>query len=193
MKTTFSCLTSVFLLAALLTQPALLGSCSHSTIAAPGTDGSSAAWVKGSDSETAIACPDLASGETAVDCPWAAHAKMWNLMNANAGSAQSPTLNQVAPEIERQLTADSQSKDLIELWGKSLNFDEFAKGTIVEPTLLDAIFVAAKAPARNDKVVHAGTEHTYGYLFSLLKTPFGYKRARWVAPDFNDGFGLKEN
>src|SRR6185437_3416867 len=38
---------------------------------------------------------------------------------------------------------------------------------------------------------HAGMEHTYGYLFSTLKTAFGYKRARWVHGDTERGFGLQ--
>jgi hypothetical protein len=38
--------------------------------------------------------------------------------------------------------------------------------------------------------VHAGLEHTYGYLFSNLLTPYGYKRARWVQPDIETGLGL---
>jgi hypothetical protein len=42
----------------------------------------------------------------------------------------------------------------------------------------------------NRSHVNAGVEHTYGYLFSNLKTPFGYKRARWVEPDIEKGLGL---
>jgi hypothetical protein len=38
--------------------------------------------------------------------------------------------------------------------------------------------------------MHAGLEHTYGYLFSLLPTKFGFKRARWVRPDIEEGLGL---
>jgi hypothetical protein len=33
-------------------------------------------------------------------------------------------------------------------------------------------------------------EHTYGYLFSLLGTKFGFKRARWVKDDIESGLGL---
>lgn len=39
-------------------------------------------------------------------------------------------------------------------------------------------------------IVHAGMEHTYGYLFSTLKTPFGYKRARWNEGEMTRGFDL---
>lgn len=33
-------------------------------------------------------------------------------------------------------------------------------------------------------------QHTYGYLFSVLETPYGFKRARWVTPVIDDGLGL---
>ncbi|MBU6153298.1 MAG: hypothetical protein KGP28_03245, partial [Bdellovibrionales bacterium] len=39
---------------------------------------------------------------------------------------------------------------------------------------------------------HAGLNHTYGYLFSILETPYGYKRARYVRHEIEAGFGLKE-
>jgi hypothetical protein len=38
--------------------------------------------------------------------------------------------------------------------------------------------------------MHAGMDHTYGYLFSTLQTQFGFKRARWVQPDIDKGLGL---
>ncbi len=35
--------------------------------------------------------------------------------------------------------------------------------------------------------------HTYGYLFSTIDTPYGYKRKRWIADTLNYGFGLSGN
>ena len=32
--------------------------------------------------------------------------------------------------------------------------------------------------------------HTYGYLFSTLQTPYGYKRARYVQGEIEAGFGI---
>src|SRR5205823_4357190 len=106
------------------------------------------------------------------------------------------------------------------LWGTSINYDELAKAIIVHPAILRALdksFVShapmevqnidAQAPesvatARllgvapthdpaGHPLAHAGMEHTYGYLFSVLKTSFGYKRARWVSGESERGFGLK--
>jgi hypothetical protein len=55
---------------------------------------------------------------------------------------------------------------------------------------MDAILALIHAPARHELYQHAGTEHTYGYLFSTLETPFGYKRARWIQPDIENGLGV---
>ncbi len=90
----------------------------------------------------------------------------------------------------RNLNAESQSTRLIPLWGTSINFDEGARGIIVAPELLDVLFAKFQTPPRRDRIVHAGIEHVYGYLFSNLQTPFGYKRARWVDGDLERGFGL---
>ena len=43
-----------------------------------------------------------------------------------------------------------------------------------------------------NEYVHAGIMHTYGYLFSVLNTPYGFKRKRWVDPTLNVGFKLKD-
>ena len=80
-----------------------------------------------------------------------------------------------------------------EAWGLSQNFDEGAKAEIVRAPILESIAqrmgVEAKS-LRGRTVIHAGTIHTYGYLLSNLKTPFGYKRARWVSGRLERGLGL---
>jgi hypothetical protein len=86
----------------------------------------------------------------------------------------------------------------LSLWGLSLNHDENTGRSIVDERLLRAFseLVGASAPesaARltlGDAVAHAGVQHTYGYLFSIEKTPYGYKRARWVEGELEAGFGL---
>ena len=98
-------------------------------------------------------------------------------------------LAEVAPEIARQLDLDARAPWL-ELWAESLNFDEHAHGVIVPEVIEDALLRAGGAPPRRGLVVHAGLTHTYGYLFSTLVTPFGYKRARWVDDTLEHGFGL---
>src|SRR5262249_13847493 len=39
-------------------------------------------------------------------------------------------------------------------------------------------------------VVHAGLQHTYGYLFATLDTPYGPKRERWLSNHLERGFSL---
>lgn len=38
--------------------------------------------------------------------------------------------------------------------------------------------------------VHAGIQHTYGYLLSISPTPYGFKRTRWLQPTIELAFGL---
>jgi hypothetical protein len=89
-----------------------------------------------------------------------------------------------------RLDQESKKTTLTKLWGKSINFDENAKAEIVPPAVLDFLFQKYSVIKRDDRIVHAGVEHVYGYLFSNLSTPFGFKRARWVQPDIEKGFGL---
>ncbi len=93
------------------------------------------------------------------------------------------------PWIETQLRRAAKCPGLLGLWGRSLNYDEHAKAIIVEPPILRIIGELAGVALRG-RIVHAGLEHTYGYLFSLIETPFGKKRERWLLPDLDQGFGF---
>ncbi len=128
--------------------------------------------------------------EAAADCPWAGMAR---LMATASGDRQIlKVFSERAPQLLANIKTDAASKDIITLWGQSLNFDEGAKDIILRPAIYNALAKIFGAQKQDGKVVHAGVEHTYGYLFSNLDTPFGYKRARWVTPDIEKGFGLKE-
>ncbi len=129
-------------------------------------------------------CPRADLGESAEDCPWAGIARL-----LGDGTATSEKLTHEAPGIARQIEADKKAAALKGLWGRSMNYDEFAKGEIVDPKILEAI-AAEFGGEIQGRVIHAGMEHTYGYLFSNLRTPFGYKRARWVRNTLETGFGL---
>ena len=125
--------------------------------------------------------------ETAADCPWAGAAR---LVAGRPAPEIGRVLASYAPGLRRQLDADRADPALLRLWGESVNYDELANGEIVDPGLLGWLTASVGAPAPRGRVAHAGTEHTYGYLFSLLPTKFGFKRARWVRPDIEDGLGL---
>ncbi|MDE2141227.1 MAG: hypothetical protein KGJ84_02295 [Elusimicrobia bacterium] len=122
-------------------------------------------------------CPS--AGETALDCPWAAAGRA--AAAAPDARAALKVLMAEAPAVAAEFTKDSKDKALMALWGKSVNFDEHAKAVIIAPRILEAIGV---------KNHHAGLTHTYGYLFSTLMTPYGFKRARWVSGEIERGLGL---
>lgn len=98
------------------------------------------------------------------------------------------------PALYAQIINDAKDTQLLDLWGQSLNFDSGAKKQIINDKIISALhsqFGIKLDIFNSDKVVHAGITHTYGYLFSVLDTPYGYKRKRWVLPTFNFGFSLK--
>ena len=133
-------------------------------------------------------CPNLELKETLADCPWSSIARA--AAKKTTESELSELLLHHAPSVIADLKNLKETPEILQLWGSSINYDEFAKGTIVQPELLDLILKQAGAAPRTDRIVHAGLEHTYGYLFSTLATPYGYKRARWVQPDIETGLAL---
>jgi len=136
-------------------------------------------------------CPDEAAGEKPEDCPWAGVARTL-IATSEAGNPVTPMLEKLLPRLAAQIKADGQKSDLKDLWGLSINFDENAKGIIVHPAIIQSLaeLFGVPAPQGESRVVHAGMEHTYGYLFSILKTPYGFKRARWVQGEIEEGFRL---
>jgi hypothetical protein len=108
---------------------------------------------------------------------------------ARLGRPVLPILKKHCPHIARQIVQDGAMEKLLSLWGQSCNIDENAGQEIVPPPILQVIGELAGVPMRG-RFVHAGLEHTYGYLFSLIETPYGFKRTRWVSTDLEIGFGL---
>jgi hypothetical protein len=112
-------------------------------------------------------------------------------MIAAAGrSSVTPILRKQCPGVFRQIATDSRHPELFPLWGRSANFDENAQSVIVDPAIVGAVGETAGVPMRG-RFVHAGLLHTYGYLFSLIATPYGAKRDRWVLEQLENGFGLR--
>ncbi len=105
------------------------------------------------------------------------------------GKAVAPVLKRLCPAISRQIVTDGDTPGLLSFWGRSANVDENVGQTIVPPAILQAIGQLAGVPLRG-RFVHAGLQHTYGYLFSLIETPYGYKRDRWVSEEWERGFGI---
>lgn len=93
------------------------------------------------------------------------------------------------PEILRQIRRDAERSGPLPFWARCLNIDEFAGTTIVSPAVLEVLAVTAQRPMSTTRP-HAGLQHTYGYLFSVIPTPFGMKRDRWLNDVFERAFRL---
>ena len=76
-------------------------------------------------------------------------------------------------------------------WTDSTPFDELAKEYILPDKALDGLGIRHEATGG---VVHvpAGMMHTYGYLFSQLKTAYGLKGKRWVESRLDERLGLPQ-
>jgi hypothetical protein len=98
-------------------------------------------------------------------------------------------LRTACPWLCRQIVRDAATVGLFDLWNRSSNFDDLAGVAIVEPTVLAVIGQLAQLPLMHP-IVHAGLQHTYGYLLSTVVTPYGFKRDRWLSPRLEQGFGL---
>ena len=133
-------------------------------------------------------CPTPRSAESTADCPWASVARA--LESRADPNAVKDELRALLPATYAAIADDARRSELLAAWGRSTNFDEAARGSIVSPFVLDALNDLARSGRRDGNVTHAGIAHTYGYLFSTLRTSFGYKRARWVQGDLEAGFGL---
>lgn len=97
--------------------------------------------------------------------------------------------HELCPSITGQIRADVKRKGPLSFWGRSSNIDELASQTIVAPEIIELIAKVADRKL-STRTPHAGLQHTYGYLFSLIPTPFGMKRDRWVETKLEAAFGL---
>ncbi len=116
----------------------------------------------------------------------------WNdlaLESSESNSSIMRALENNNPNLYNQILKDSKDPYLTMFWGKSLNFDSGAKKQIVDNKIIENL--QGLFNIKNDnKIVHAGIMHTYGYLFSTINTPYGYKRKRWIDPTLNEAFDL---
>jgi hypothetical protein len=127
--------------------------------------------------------------ETALDCPWAGAGRLL-IEKAKNNESLDSIFSTYTPGVLEQLNADRTNSGAFKLWGKSINFDEMMHATIVHSDILSYLASKLGIPGPDGKIIHAGMEHTYGYLFSVLETKFGFKRARWVQNDIEVGLGL---
>lgn len=88
-----------------------------------------------------------------------------------------PALPELAPVLA-EVRADAAAGRL-SLWGGSTLIDEFTGVPSIPRELFDELHAAAGLHA-DFPVGNAGLLHVYGYWFSQVPTPFGYKRDRWA-------------
>lgn len=123
----------------------------------------------------------------------------WNDITKELNETRHPLVDLLAeyhPDLLSQMINDSKEPLLLSFWGKSINFDSNVKKQIVSPFILNEIYKIFNLdinPQFNLNIAHAGVIHTYGYLFSDLETPYGFKRKRWISPTLNYAFDFKEN
>ena len=108
----------------------------------------------------------------------------------------SDLLSEHHPALLAQIQKDAKEPMLLSFWGTSSNIDSNAKKMIISPYTFAELYRLFNLPLHHSQkqtLAHAGVIHTYGYLFSDLETPYGYKRKRWIDSTLNYGFELEEN
>lgn len=135
-------------------------------------------------------CPDGSRQESPVDCPWIEAAQRLTTIKSAEELAKAFAAN--LPTLARMIAQDREATGLFDLWGKSSTIDDRAHAEITSPLVVQEIMRQAGLPSQLGNRVHAGLMHTYGYLLSLLQTPYGFKRSRWVLPTLDAGFGLEK-
>jgi hypothetical protein len=133
-------------------------------------------------------CPNLELGETALDCPWAKIAR--SIPETATSSDVIKKIRKSAPKLLVDLKKDRFAQTRwLNYWGVSRNADEsnLNEAIVADPILLA---LAEQLGFETRPVQNAGLIHTYGYLFSILKTPYGYKRSRYVSGEIETGFEL---
>ncbi len=104
-------------------------------------------------------------------------------------SARCSLLRRRMPRFYSHVRRICDERVVLRRWGRCSNTDENTGTAIVDAGILDMIGKIANVPMKAPSY-HAGLQHTYGYLLSLIETPYGYKRDRWLSPAIEDGFGL---
>jgi len=88
-------------------------------------------------------------------------------------------LRQSCGTLATQMEADAKRRGPLSFWGRSSNTDEVTQSQIVDPAIIALIGRLAQKKL-SPVTPHAGLQHTYGYLFSEIETPYGMKRDRWT-------------
>ncbi|MBI2386746.1 MAG: hypothetical protein HYV14_12125 [Elusimicrobia bacterium] len=96
-------------------------------------------------------------------------------------------LEDALPRLRRNLKIARTVSDLY--WTDCTIFDELAKAEILEEKAMKGLGIRREVTGG---VAHApaGVMHTYGYLFSQLRTAYGLKGKRWIESRLDERLGL---
>lgn len=100
------------------------------------------------------------------------------------------TFEHLFPKLATELRQLRDHSSWLDFWGTSFNYDENVQAPIVDARIVNSLAQLTGKETLATSVFHAGILHTYGYLFSLCETPYGYKRKRWISNTVETGLGL---
>mgnify|MGYP000912609951 CR=1 FL=1 len=84
---------------------------------------------------------------------------------------------------------DDRAHGRFDAWGRSTVIDENIGTPVIPRALFDELHRQADVEAAWP-VGNAGLLHCYGYLLSLVETPYGLKRERWIDGELTAACGL---
>lgn len=131
-----------------------------------------------------VAAALAASGRASAAPTYETYAKLYDRLMSGA------SVQQLEPELPGLSGNLKNAREIsARYWTDSTPFDELAKEYILPENVLNALGIRHETTGG---VVHvpAGMMHTYGYLFSQLKTPYGLKSKRWVESRLDERLGL---
>lgn len=120
-------------------------------------------------------------------CASADYAFFAGLYDRLQNGATAAALEDRLPGLDARLRAAAAVSR--EHWTDSTTFDELAKQMILPPAVMDALLIPHETTAGVEHA-SAGIMHTWGYLFSQVKTPFGLKGKRWLESRVDERLGL---
>ncbi|MCR9197272.1 MAG: hypothetical protein NXI04_01385 [Planctomycetaceae bacterium] len=98
-------------------------------------------------------------------------------------------LRSLCGSVADQIETDARRRGPLSFWGRSVNCDEITKTDIVDPAVI-AVLGRIAGKTLSSTTPHAGLQHTYGYLFSVIQTPYGMKRDRWTETGLEAALGI---
>lgn len=103
------------------------------------------------------------------------------------GGQTAANLTDVLPNFPKDLETAAKVSD--SHWTDSTPYDELAHGYVLPDAIMDALGIRHEVTG---SLAHAsaGLLHSYGYLFSQLKTAYGLKGKRWIESRLDERLGL---